>query len=58
MMIIEFPQETNWLEIKKVLSKFEKEFIIILNQYAWWQKEEKSFVAFRCEKKKLDGDGK
>lgn len=48
MILIEFSPETNWKEIKAVLSKHEKEYSLFFDSVnSIWEREGKKFVCFR-----------
>ena len=51
MILIEFPPEAEWLEIKEVISKHEKEYIFVFDSVAIWNKDSKRFLCFRGIKK-------
>lgn len=47
MFLIEFPPETDWLEIKKIVSVHEKEYVFVFDSTSIWRKDNKPFLCFR-----------
>ena len=51
MFLIEFPPETDWFEIKKIISVHEKEYNFVFDSVSIWNKENKRFLCFRGARK-------